>query len=125
MTNRAAYNLIYNAAGFVEAGLGAAVCIDGMISQEFAEHVWLSLRHAATLVKAIAAELAVLDPANAAMKVAKSFRAVCIVAAVFTVVCSLAGILISVVAGTPVGSTIVAADIVAFLFMSLIGRVIR
>ena len=33
------YNLIYNAAVFVEAGLGAAVCIDGMIPQEFAERV--------------------------------------------------------------------------------------
>ena len=33
------YNLIYNAAVFVEAGLGAAVCIDGMIPQEFAECV--------------------------------------------------------------------------------------
>ena len=33
------YNLIYNAAVFVEAGLGAAVCIDGMIPQEFAEYV--------------------------------------------------------------------------------------
>ena len=33
------YNLIYNAVVFVEAGLGAAVCIDGMIPQEFAERV--------------------------------------------------------------------------------------
>ena len=33
------YNLIYNAAVFVEAGLGAAVCIDGMIPQEFADSV--------------------------------------------------------------------------------------
>ena len=33
---------------------------------EVDEHVWLSLRHAATLAKAIAAELAALDPANAA-----------------------------------------------------------
>ena len=33
------YNLIYNAAIFVESGLGAAVCIDGMIPQEFAERV--------------------------------------------------------------------------------------
>ena len=32
---------------------------------EIDEHVWLSLRHAASLVKAIAAELAVVDPANA------------------------------------------------------------
>ena len=61
-------------------------------------------------------------PAIAAMRVAKSFRAVCIVAAVFTVVCSLAGIMVAVVAGTPVGSTIVAADIAAFLLMSTIGR---
>lgn len=30
------------------------------------EHVWLSLRHAATLVKAIAAELSAIDPAHAA-----------------------------------------------------------
>ncbi len=64
-------------------------------------------------------------PAIAAMRVAKSFRAVCIVAAVFTVICSLVGIMIAVVAGTPVGSTIVAADIVAFLLMSAIGRFIK
>ena len=64
-------------------------------------------------------------PAIAAMRVAKSFRTVCIVAAVFTVICSLVGILIAVVAGTPVGSTIVAADIVAFLVMSTIGRFLK
>ncbi|MBQ5531647.1 MAG: LysR family transcriptional regulator [Kiritimatiellae bacterium] len=33
------YNLIYNAAVMVEAGLGAAVCINGMIPQEFAGRV--------------------------------------------------------------------------------------
>ena len=64
-------------------------------------------------------------PAIAAMRVAKSFRAVCAVAAVFTVVCSLAGIMIAVVAGTPVGSTIVAADIAVFLLMSTIGEFLR
>ena len=35
----ATYNLIYNAAAFVDAGLGAAVCIDGMVPQEFAGNV--------------------------------------------------------------------------------------
>ena len=35
----ATYNLIYNAAVFVDAGFGAAVCIDGMIPQEFAGNV--------------------------------------------------------------------------------------
>lgn len=64
-------------------------------------------------------------PAIAAMRVAKSFRAVCVVAAVFTVVCSLAGIMIAVVAGTPVGSTIVAADIISFFVMAIIGRFLK
>jgi len=35
----ATYNLIYNAAALVDAGLGAAICIDGMIPQEFATRV--------------------------------------------------------------------------------------
>lgn len=35
----ATYNLFYNAAMFVEAGLGAAVCIDGVVPQEFAASV--------------------------------------------------------------------------------------
>ena len=39
MTSTAIFRLIYNAAVFVESGLGAAVCIDGMIPQEFAEGV--------------------------------------------------------------------------------------
>ena len=61
-------------------------------------------------------------PAVAAMRVAKSFRAVAAVAAAFSVVCSLAGILVAVVAGTPVGSTIVGVDIAGFVLLSAIGR---
>ncbi len=64
-------------------------------------------------------------PAVAAMRVAKSFRAVCVVAAAFTVTCSASGILVAVVAGTPVGATIVATDIAAFLVMSAAGRFVR
>lgn len=64
-------------------------------------------------------------PAIAAMRVAKSFRAVCAVAALFTVICTLVGIIVAVIAGTPVGSTIVAADIVAFLLFSITGRLLK
>ena len=64
-------------------------------------------------------------PAVSAMRVAKSFRSVTIVAAVFSVVCSIVGILVAVVAGTPVGSTIVAVDIVAFVLMSITGRMLK
>jgi len=37
------------------------------------------------------------------------------------VICSLIGIVVAILAGTPVGSTIVAADIVAFGLFYLIG----
>ena len=35
----ATYNLFYNAAMFVEAGIGAAICIDGVVPHEFASRV--------------------------------------------------------------------------------------
>ncbi len=61
-------------------------------------------------------------PTVAAMRVVKSFRAVSIVAACFSVVCALAGILIAVVAGTPVGATIVAVDVVGLALATIAGR---
>ena len=50
----------------------------------------------------------------------KSFRSVIICSAVISVVCAAAGIIISILASTPVGSTIVSADIVVFLVFWLI-----
>ena len=41
--------------------------------------------------------------------------------AVLSVCCAALGILISILAGTPVGSTIVAVDLAAFLVFSLLG----
>ncbi len=64
-------------------------------------------------------------PAVAAMRVAKSFRAVTTVAVAFSVVCSTIGILVAVIAGTPVGSTIVGVDIIGFFVMSTTGRLLR
>ena len=55
----------------------------------------------------------------------KSFKSVTVCSAALSVVCALLGILISIVAGTPVGSTIVAVDIVAFVLFSLAGALIR
>ena len=69
----------------------------------------------------------VIFPALSAMRVFRSFKMVTIFSAVLSVVCAALGILISILAGTPVGSTIVAADAAAFgicyLFGSLTGRV--
>ena len=61
-------------------------------------------------------------PAISAMRVFKNYKAVVICAAIFAVLVALIGTLISIVAGTPVGSTIVAVDIVGFLIFFIIGK---
>ncbi|MBR1837283.1 MAG: metal ABC transporter permease [Kiritimatiellae bacterium] len=61
-------------------------------------------------------------PAVGAMRVCRSFKATLLVAAAAGVLCALAGILASILGGTPVGSTIVAADIAAFAILSIAGK---
>ena len=70
---------------------------------------------AMNLVGALLVSALVVFPALSAMRVFKSFFSVTVAAASLSVACSLVGILIAILAGTPVGSTIVAMDIVAFL----------
>ena len=57
------------------------------------------------------------------MRLFRSFKGVTVCSAVLSVVCALLGILISVLGDTPVGSTIVAADIAAFLIFSLAAKI--
>lgn len=74
---------------------------------------------AMSLVGALLVSALVVFPALSAMRVFKSFFSVTVAAATISVICSLIGIVVAILAGTPVGSTIVAADIVAFgLFYS-------
>ena len=77
---------------------------------------------AMNLVGALLISALIIFPALSAMRVFKSFRAVMASAAVISVLCSVLGTLASVIYGTPVGSTIVAADIVVFAAFSLAGR---
>lgn len=74
------------------------------------------------LVGSLLISALVIFPALSAMRVFKSFRSVTICAAAISVVCALTGLFTSILAGTPVGSTIVAVDIVAFALFSVIGR---
>lgn len=78
---------------------------------------------AMNLVGSLLISALVIFPALSAMRVFKSFRSVTVCSAVISVLCAAIGILISIIAGTPVGSTIVAVDIVTFLIFSLIGAV--
>jgi zinc transport system permease protein len=76
---------------------------------------------AMNLVGALLVSALVVFPALSAMRVFKSFFSVTVAAAIISVLCSLVGIVVAILAGTPVGSTIVAADIVAFFLFYLIG----
>lgn len=76
---------------------------------------------AMNLVGSLLISALVIFPALSAMRVFRSFRSVTICAAVLSVCCSSLGILISILGSTPVGSTIVAVDIIAFAIFSLIG----
>ena len=78
---------------------------------------------AMNLVGSLLISALVIFPALSAMRVFKSFRAVTVCSAVLSVVCALTGIIISIIASTPVGSTIVAVDIAAFIIFAAIGFV--
>lgn len=78
---------------------------------------------AMNLVGSLLISALVIFPALSAMRLFKSFRSVTISAAVLSVLSAAAGILISILAGTPVGSTIVAVDIAVFLISYGIGRI--
>ena len=80
---------------------------------------------AMNLVGSLLISALVIFPALSAMRVFKSFKGVILCSVIVSVVCAALGILISVVAGTPVGSTIVAVDIVGFALFSLIGLIKR
>ena len=78
---------------------------------------------AMNLVGSLLISALVIFPALSSMRIFKSFGSVIICSAIFSVVCATIGILISILAGTPVGSTIVAIDIGGFILFWLAGAV--
>ena len=69
---------------------------------------------AMNLVGSLLISALVIFPALSAMRLFKSFKSVIICSACIAVVCALVGMIISIMAGTPVGSTIVAVDVAGF-----------
>ncbi|MBR3687321.1 MAG: metal ABC transporter permease [Clostridia bacterium] len=80
---------------------------------------------AMNLVGSLLVSALIIFPALSAMRLFKSFRGVVICSAIISVVCALVGILISIVASTPVGSTVVVTDLVVFAVFSIIGSIKR
>ncbi len=80
---------------------------------------------AMNLVGSLLISALIIFPAMSAMRMFKSFRGVIICAGVLSVIGATAGILVALLASTPVGATIVVADIVIFAFSWLIGMICR
>ena len=80
---------------------------------------------AMNLVGSLLISALVIFPALSAMRLFRSFFSVTVCSAVLSVVCAFGGIVISILAGTPVGSTIVAVNIAAFGVFSLAGRFVK
>ncbi len=78
---------------------------------------------AMNLVGSLLISALVIFPALSSMRLFNNFKSVTICSAVLSVVCAFLGIVISIFAGTPVGSTIVAVDVAAFLVCSIAGVV--
>lgn len=80
---------------------------------------------AMNLVGSLLITALVIFPAVSAMRVCKTFLSVTICSTISSVCCALIGLLTSILAGTPVGSTIVAANIVVFILFYLVGKLKR
>ena len=79
---------------------------------------------AMNLVGSLLISALIIFPALSSMRVFKSFKSVTICSAIISVVCTATGIMASIIAGTPVGPTIVLADIVTFFIFFLVGFII-
>ncbi len=77
------------------------------------------------LVGSLLVSALIIFPALSAMRMFKSFLSVTVCSAVLSVVCATVGMLTSIIWGTPVGSTIVAVDIMAFLLFLAAGKMRR
>ncbi|MBR2086167.1 MAG: metal ABC transporter permease [Oscillospiraceae bacterium] len=78
---------------------------------------------AMNLVGSLLISALIIFPALSAMRLFRSFKAVIICSAIISVVCAATGIILSILCSTPVGSTIVCADIAVFLTFSVIQRI--
>lgn len=80
---------------------------------------------AMNLVGSLLISALIIFPAIASMQVFRSFFSVTISATLFSVICTVIGIFVAILAGTPVGATIVTIDIIAFLCFYVIGCIIN
>ena len=77
---------------------------------------------AMNLVGSLLISALIIFPALSAMRMFRSFRSVVICSVCLSVICTFVGIIISILAGTPVGSTIVAVFLIFYVSSLVCGR---
>ena len=77
------------------------------------------------LVGSLLISALVIFPAMSAMRLFKSFKGVTVSSAAISVACAFGGMMLSIVAGTPVGATIVAINIAVFAVCYVYGAIGR
>ncbi len=80
---------------------------------------------AMNLVGSLLISALVIFPAISAMQLHKSFLSVTIASALISVICATVGMIVSILSGTPIGSTIVVADLIAFVIYTILGRMLK
>lgn len=80
---------------------------------------------AMNLVGSLLISALVIFPALSAMRLIETFKGVVICSVILSVGCAFVGMLVSILCSTPVGSTIVAANMIVFLFSYSIGKILR
>lgn len=106
---------------FVTAAGGAANVYNLIMAIMIAVVIVLGMN----LVGSLLISALIIFPALSAMSVLHSFKSVVILSAIFSVFCAVIGILFSILASTPVGSTIVACNLLVFLICNIFRKVLK
>ncbi len=114
------YNKIF-AVTFDEAFARAAGTPVGTYNLLLAVLIAVIIVLAMNLVGSLLISALVIFPALSAMRIFNSFKSVILCSAVFSVVCAFVSIVLSILAGTPVGATVVMIDMLAFGAFYVIG----
>ncbi len=78
---------------------------------------------AMNLVGSLLISALLIFPSLSAMRIARTFRTVVIFSAIISTVCAVLGIFAAILLSTPVGPTVVASDIIAFLICYVVGKI--
>jgi zinc transport system permease protein len=80
---------------------------------------------AMNLVGSLLTSALIIFPALAAMRLSRTFKGTVLLSACISTTCAVFGIIVAILASTPVGPTIAVVDIAAFLVCFVLGKILK